>query len=120
MYDAKRLADQLLHQLQFSPTVSLKTLSVSLGVGRHTLAKCSRLFLGDTFRNVRKNLVLAKAEQLIKTRPDLSLKEIAAELQYSSIGAFSKAFRAHWGQAPSVYRTCCTKTSFGDIYRQND
>lgn len=48
------------------------------------------------------NLRLEKALELI--RRDLSLEEVAFQLGFSDRRAFAKAFRKHYGIAPSAYR----------------
>lgn len=50
------------------------------------------------------SLRLEKAKQLLLSRPELSVAEIARECGYASIYYFSQAFRQAVGKSPSEYR----------------
>lgn len=73
-----------------------------LGVSKRTLNRILH-DLGTTFRDIKKDVVLAKAKKLLKDS-DMTLIEIAEQLGYSDSAAFSRAFKLEAGLSPGEYR----------------
>lgn len=58
---------------------------------------------GATFSDLLRDVRLELAETLLK-QSDLSMTEIAERLGYRELSAFSRAFKTHYGVAPSEWR----------------
>lgn len=73
----------------------------------------SRVFSHETGLNIQEyynKRRFEKAVELLK-RSDMSITQIAEDLQYKSIHSFSKAFRKNFGISPSEYQNLFKKTT---------
>lgn len=78
--------------------LSISDLSKQTGASVRTL---NRLFLTSfkaSFREIRQKVVMERAEKMMAK--GISATEIAFELEYSSLSAFSTAFKEHQKKAP--------------------
>tara|TARA_B100001057_G_scaffold462885_1_gene516302 strand:+ start:2368 stop:2943 length:576 start_codon:yes stop_codon:yes gene_type:complete len=78
--------------------LSISDLSKQTGASVRTL---NRLFLTNfkaSFRDIRQKVVMERAEKMMSK--GISATEIAFELEYSSLSAFSTAFKEHQKKAP--------------------
>ena len=81
----------------------IDTLAQRVGTSARTL---SRLFAAETqlsFKSWCQRARIAAAIQKISVDPTLSMKQIAAELGYASVPAFSHAFRQVTGKTPTEF-----------------
>jgi len=58
-----------------------------------------------------KRLRLEKSANLLRNRPDLSVITIALQCGFGNAPAFSRAFKAHFGESPSQWRAGCPQDS---------
>ena len=103
-YDLPRLFKLVCDRLNSSPGMSLTTLSLHIRVERHTIERTIKSVSGMTFRQLRNHLMLERAKVLMRTRPDLNIKEIAFELSYGSHRAFSRFIKENACCSPSELR----------------
>jgi len=74
-------------------------IAAALGCSRAHLYRVFALHeatIGDTLRDVR----LGRARQLLESRPDRAIEQIAFAVGYKSPAAFSRAFRGRFGLSP--------------------
>jgi AraC-like DNA-binding protein len=103
-YDLLGLFSLICERLNSSPGLSSKTLSSQIGIERHTIERTIKSKSGMTFRQFRCQITLERIKVLMRTRPDLTVKELAGELNYRSQSAFSRFVRENTGCSPSKLR----------------
>jgi AraC-like DNA-binding protein len=103
-YELRGLFDRAVAILEGNPRQSIKAVSQALRVERHTLEKAFWLSAGKSFRQFRRDAVLARAKELLASRPNVPVKEIAFLLGYSSERAFARFIRKALGCSPCELR----------------
>jgi AraC-like DNA-binding protein len=104
MYDHARLFHRVDAAVQADSGASLRTLAHRLRVHPHTLAAVVRAQTGRTFSAWRDARRLERASVLLRTRADLSIKEIAAALGFNSTSVFDRFLKRVCGRSPSACR----------------
>jgi AraC-like DNA-binding protein len=104
MYDHAGLFVRLSAALRNQPGASLKELARALRVHPHTLAQVVRAHAGISFSAWRTRCRTADACRLLRTRPELSIKEVAACAGFSSTSVFDRFLRRACGRSPSECR----------------
>ena len=87
------------------PTASheIETLARTVGTSARTL---SRLFSSETqlsFKSWCQRARIAAAIEKLSTEKNVSVKQLAADLGYASVPAFSHAFRQVTGKTPTQF-----------------
>ncbi|WP_117170703.1 helix-turn-helix domain-containing protein [Paraliobacillus sediminis] len=104
--DNKSLSDKIIHIIQdsYDKDISLDSIAAQLHYNPNYL---SNIFLKETKRSFSEYLLMYRLnkakEWLVET--DLSVKEIAANLQYNNSQNFIRSFRKIEGITPGKYRT---------------
>ena len=104
MYDHARLFARLTAALGTDHGASLEQLARALRLHPHTVAQIVREQTGSSFSAWRARCRLAQACTLLRTRPDLSIKEVAAAAGFSSTSVFDRFMRRTCGRSPSEWR----------------
>lgn len=81
----------------------IKTLACAIGTSARTL---SRLFASETqlsFKSWCQRARIASAIERLSMEADVSVKQLAADLGYASVPAFSHAFRQVTGRTPTAF-----------------
>jgi AraC-like DNA-binding protein len=81
----------------------IETLARTVGTSARTL---SRLFSSETqlsFKSWRQRARIAAAIEKLSTEANVSVKQLAADLGYASVPAFSHAFRQVTGKTPTAF-----------------
>ena len=81
----------------------IETLAREVGTSARTL---SRLFSSETklsFKSWRQRARIAAAIERLSMHADVSVKQLASELGYASVPAFSHAFRQVTGKTPTEF-----------------
>src|SRR5690349_4683477 len=114
-YDASGLFAKLCEVLAKAPRASLSVVSDSLSVERHTVERVVKRFTKQSFSNLRSRLLAERARQLLCAHPELSVKQVAAQLGCSSSQDLSRAIARVYGTTPSRIRQTqlTTRTDFG-------
>lgn len=102
---SEELCYQIMHYID-THIYTMDTLSELSDAMRYNYSYLSDLFktvTGETIQNYYQSRRLRAAQLLLKEQ-NLKLAEIANLLRYSSIYAFSRAFKDKFGMAPSEYR----------------
>jgi AraC-like DNA-binding protein len=102
-YNLRNLFVEVESRLLRKPQIRLSEIARDLRVSRRTVETAVNLARGTTFRQLQKQKVLAKAEELLD-QANLSRKEIAALLGYQSPGAFSRFIKSNTGHSPTQLR----------------
>src|SRR5436190_19500121 len=105
MYDHARLFARLLQVSATDPSASLRVVSRRLGVHPHTLTQVVRERTGSSFSAWRAHRRVSESCRLLRTRPELSIKEIAAASGFSATSVFDRFLRRACGRAPSECRS---------------
>lgn len=85
------------------PDLTATGIAAALGCSRAHLYRVFALHeaaVGDTLRDAR----LGRARQLLESRPDRAVEQIAFAVGYKSPAAFSRAFRGRFGLSPNDWR----------------
>lgn len=85
------------------PRLSLEHTAQEVGLERHALEALVREQTGLCWRDWRRRLLMDRAAAALESS-DAPLKALAERFGYSSIQAFSKAFRDVWGVSPGRFR----------------
>lgn len=107
-YDSHRLALEVITLLSKEPSLSLTSMAARISVDRHTLTRALRTTWGTSFRDLRCDVLVKEAIELLRDRPALCLKEIAFMTGFSSSKSFSHFIKRMTGLPPKQYR--CTLT----------
>lgn len=84
--------------------LTLDQIADSFYISSATLSRIFKEFIGDTPINFLIHHRLNKSKQLIIEHPDLTIKEIAADVGYQDPLYFSKLFKKHYGESPTFFR----------------
>jgi AraC family transcriptional regulator of arabinose operon len=90
-------------RLKYAEPVKINQIAISLGLNRSYL---TRLFKEATGYSLQDYLLTYRMKMAVKLLADdsLSVNQVASRVGYSDTFTFSKAFKRHFGKAPSDYR----------------
>jgi AraC-like DNA-binding protein len=103
-HDLARIFGRVESLLTQRPRMALSDLSRELGVERHTVERAVRDAKGKSFREFHREFVLSHITETLLAGSDLSLKEFAADLGYSSVQAFTRFVSKASGTTPARLR----------------
>ena len=83
-------------------------------MSRATFARVFQDVLGDAPMRYLTEWRMALARDLLRT-PDIALADVAGQVGYSSLYAFSTAFRRHHGNAPGRWRQASGESAAGSL-----
>ena len=87
----------------FSPNAQPDDLAGYLCLGQRQTERLLKRLFNKSFLEIKNETRIAKAKELI-SQNSCSLKDIAAQLGYSSYTSFYKNFRQRTGLSPEEYR----------------
>lgn len=99
MLQCTRYIDQ-----NFSQPINLTALAKQFGLSRSAFCTVFPQFTGQPLHRYISQKRIAQAQLLIRTRPELSLNQIAAEVGYEDPSTFYRNFLRAAGISPSKYR----------------
>ncbi len=114
MYDHRRLFARMSRIVRDDPGASLGGVARALSVHSHTAAHVVRAHTGLTFSAWRRQQRVTIALALLRTRPDMSIKEIAAASGFGSTSVFDRFIRRTYGCSPSQCRASGNAPSEAD------
>jgi len=103
-YDHAALAAFVLAKLAESPQITLVGLCRELQIDRHTLAQALSESTGQTFRQLKNQLVTEAVEIALAHGVSKSIKQAASEVGYQSASSFAKKIRRATGMTPVALR----------------
>lgn len=101
-------------QLKYSEPVKIESIASALGLNRSYL---TRLFKDATGYSLQEYLLTYRMKMAVKmlSNNKMSISEVAKNVGYCDTFTFSKAFKRHFGKAPSAYRNAEIQVSTGTI-----
>jgi AraC-like DNA-binding protein len=100
-YDVKKVLGLLRADPARAETVD--EFAAACGVGRRTLQKHFRRFIGRTLVQVRQDLRLDEARrELLRGQPGAAVTEIALRCGFNHLSRFAALYRARFGERPSA------------------
>jgi AraC-like DNA-binding protein len=103
-YERIRLAEAVVEALTRTPTTTLKYISATLGVERHTLLRAVAFHYGCSFRCLKNECFRGAAIQLLSGSHYDSVKAIAYSMGYATPRSFSRRVQALLGTRPTSLR----------------
>ena len=80
--------------------MSISTFATSSGASVRTLNRLFQSHFNASFKDIRNTVIMERAEQLLKS--GMIATDVAFELEYSSLSAFSTAFKEYQkGKSPA-------------------
>lgn len=102
-YDLAGLFERICTALSACPRAPLAALAEELRVERHTLERAVREVTGASLRALRAKTLVKVSGDLLRSQPQLSVKEVAARAGYPSARTFARAFKRASGVSPSAF-----------------
>ena len=105
MIELKDVLGPILRRLREHPDQRLTLTHAAAMVGRSptTLSHLFRRKLGKSFRTVRIELAMEKADEYFRTVPGIRVKEVARRLGFDDPLYFSRLYRRYRGRSPSYW-----------------
>ncbi len=97
LHKVKSIVNQNMHKEDYS----VSQLAEDLNISRIHLNRKLKNILGISSNDFIKTNRLNKAMDMLKTKPKLTISEIAYAVGYKEVSSFSRAFKAYHGQSPS-------------------
>lgn len=103
LVELKDVLGPILTRLREHPECHLSLSEAALLVGRSptTLSHLFRRRLGRSYRELRTETLLARADELARRVPSIRVSEVAARLGFQDALYFSRLYRKHRGQPPT-------------------
>ncbi len=100
------LIHPLMERIQSNPseTISIKEAAESIGRSPSGLFQLFKKLTGQGLRQFQTESKLKEADRLLKTFPQMPIKEIAARIGFNDPLYFSRLYRKHRGTAPTTAR----------------
>ena len=89
----------------YAEDITIEKLSRKFALSRSVLCSLFSQYTGLSLKRYVKNKRILAAEQLLRSRPDLSLSEVAAAVGYQDPSTLFRNFRDVVGVSPSRYRS---------------
>ena len=104
-YDPTLLYERICLSLHRNPSLSLEELSRELRVSRRTIQNTVIAVTAKKFRDLRKELLLARFQTALVAEPAAAIKELSSEIGYQSPRSFARAIRRACGVSPEQLRS---------------
>lgn len=105
-----RIEDLMVKEKYFTQKgITLETVAEKVKTNRTYCSKAINTFAGCPFYKWLDSLRIEEATKRIVADSSVLFKQLAEDLGYSSVSAFSKAFFNEIGCTPSIYRDACRK-----------
>ena len=107
----KSISDHIVKFILSSNDEDLKDMSVTLisksfGLSRSYLSRKFRCDKEFTLKEFIQREKMYRSALLLKERKDLSIKDLAGKVGFSTSDYFIKVVKKHFGTAPCIYRNC--------------
>jgi AraC-like DNA-binding protein len=103
-YERTRLAEAVFEAVRRTPTTTLKRISATLGVERHTLRRAVASHYGCSFRCLKNKFFRVAAAGLLSDSHYDSVKAVAYSVGYATPRSFSRRVQALLGARPTSLR----------------
>lgn len=107
--DTESLKNRLLQLMQeekifIDENLSLDDTAKQLSLPPHKLSRFMNLVMDSDFRNFINKFRVEEAKRLLKTEPDMSIKQICYEVGFKSASTFHESFKKFTGTSPGKFR----------------
>ncbi len=92
--------------------ISLEELAADARCTKVHLVRAFRKYFGETPYRMLRNMRMRLAANMLLNSPELSIKEIAAQVGYENALTFSAEFRRYHGESPRGFRACSGRSGF--------
>ena len=103
-YDTIARAIEILAKQYADPQISVNSMAEQLSMSAGYFSRIFNEVTGSSFPDYVNNLRLEKAQELLKTQKNMTIREITHSVGYSSESYFSASFKKKYGLSPSKYR----------------
>ncbi len=100
----KKFRQEVDQQMAQGVKLDLDKIALSFRMGESQLKRKVRRLTGKSMANYITQLRMEKAMQLLKSRPDLRVGDVAEQCGFMDVAYFSRVFRQHYGMTPTVAR----------------
>lgn len=104
-YAQRYLVSKITVTLQGKPRCSLAEMGRELGVSSRTIQNAIGAVTGKKFRDLRDEALFKRVKSLIKSAPNILVKELCLVAEYRSPSAFARAVRRACGSSPEELRS---------------
>lgn len=84
--------------------ISLETVAEKAGVSVSYLSNVFHKYMGESYSNYLTRLRMEAAAEMLITRQELRVADIAEQVGYISLRHFLKVFKSYYGMTPTEYR----------------
>lgn len=103
-YDTIARAIEILAKQYSDPQISVNSVAEQLAMSTGYFSRIFNEVTGSSFPDYVNNLRLEKAQELLKSHKNMTIREITHSVGYSSESYFSASFKKKYGLSPSKYR----------------
>lgn len=94
----------ILFREYLDPAADMDRVAGRLGVPREDVSDLLWICTGERFLTIRKRLRIEDAKELLLSRPDMTMSEVARTVGFQDKSDFRRAFREETGFLPRVWR----------------
>lgn len=102
----RELEEWVLFRKYWDEGEDIDSLAAGIGVPRDEVTIFIRGWIGERFLTMRKRLRVHDAGELLLSRPEMSLAEIARTVGFQDKSDFRRAFIDEKGMSPRLWREC--------------
>ena len=100
----QELMEWVLFREYLDPAADMDCVAGRLGVPREDVSDLLWTCTGERFLTMRKRLRIEDAKQLLLTKPDMTMSQIARAVGFQDKSDFRRAFREETGFLPRIWR----------------
>ena len=100
----RELREWILFREYLDPAADMECVARRLGVPREDVSELLWVCTGERFLTIRKRLRIGDAKELLLTRPDMPMSQVARAVGFQDKSDFRRAFREETGILPRIWR----------------
>ena len=100
----QELMEWILFREYLDPAADMDSIAGRLGVPREDVSDLLWTCTGERFLTIRKRLRIGDAKELLLSRPDMTMSQIARAVGFQDKSDFRRAFREETGFLPRIWR----------------
>ena len=100
----QELMEWILFREYLNPAADMECIAGRLGVPREDVSDLLWTCTGERFLTIRKRLRIGDAKELLLTRPDMTMSQVARTVGFQDKSDFRRAFKEETGFLPRIWR----------------
>ncbi|MBR4133879.1 MAG: AraC family transcriptional regulator [Bacteroidales bacterium] len=100
----QELMEWILFREYLDPAADMDSIAGRLEVPREDVSELLWTCTGERFLTIRKRLRIGDAKELLLSRPDMSMSQVARTVGFQDKSDFRRAFREETGCLPRIWR----------------